>query len=450
MRKNVFLTFLVVLLLFVTACDNAGKVKVYKNTEEVEVTHTEARVTAVVTGMDFENNTISFSKCISGEQYELGYHGGVNVYNIYGDVIDINNISCGSVVDVVYYSDTDRLISISANKDVTTIKSVGKFFADPDNGMAKRGGTSYKLWNYAVAFDMGEPIDIREINTEDQVTLNIYKNELVSVVVELGHGYVRLDNHDTYVGGLVEIGYDVILPVTTDMLIAVREGEYTLRITKNGYSQSKEVKVERDRETYVDLTALAIPTGTVIFNITPADATLYVSGTEQEDHTYTNVYGTYGIRIEAEGYKTFRGNVEIADYTKTYDIKLTSIEDKTEEDSDKTTEKKTTEKTTSEKTTHTTTTDNVSTTEDAQTTEDDSQRTNNVIKIEKPVNVDVYVDGEYVGISPISIPKIIGSHTITLYKRGYIIKSYTIYASDNGKDDEYCFDELESRNSALE
>ena len=226
MRKNVFLTFLAVLLLLVTACDNAGKVKVYKNTEEVEVTHTEARVTAVVTGMDFENNNISFKACVSGEQYELGYHGGVNVYNIYGDVIDINNISCGSVVDVVYYSDTDRLISISANKDVTTIKNVGKFFADPDNGMAKRGGTSYKLWNYAVAFDMGEPIDIREINTEDQVTLNIYKNELVSVIVELGHGYVRLDNHDTYVGGLVEIGYDVILPVTTDMLIAVREGEY--------------------------------------------------------------------------------------------------------------------------------------------------------------------------------------------------------------------------------
>ncbi len=439
-----------------SGCGDGNKVKVYENTEDVTITHTEASMTAVVTKMDFENNQFSFIECVSGKEYELTYHGGVNIYNTYGDLVGIEEVYNGSVVDIVYYSDTMKLVTMTFSKDVTTLKGMNKFSADPDNGIARYKGTTCDMSEDVVAYDGDVPIDIREINTEDQVTLNIYRNELVSVVVELGHGYVRLNNHDTYVGGFVEVGYDVIVPVTEEMLITVREGEYTLRITKNGYSQSKDVKVQKGKETVVDLTALAIPTGTVIFNITPADAILYVSGYSQGSHTYTNIYGTYGIKIEADGYKTFRGQFEISEYVKTYDIKLTPLEEEEE-----TTEEPTTEATT-EATTEGTT---ESTTEGAQTEEDsgddsstdttevsteERESTDNVITINEPVNVDVYLDGEYIGITPISFPKTVGSHTITLYKSGYLIKSYTIYASDNGKDDEYKFEELTSLYDAIE
>ena len=54
----------------------------------------------------------------------------------------------------------------------------------------------------------------------------------------------------------------------------------------------------------------------------------------------------------------------------------------------------------------------------------------------------VYFDGDYVGIAPVSIRKTAGTHTITLYKAGYLIKSYTIQAEDNGKDDEYSYADL--------
>ena len=455
MRKNIFLVLLVTLMLALSACGNKGKVKVYENTEDVAVTHTEATMTAVVTKKDFENNIFSFVECVSGEEYEIAYHGGVNVYNIYGDAVDIKEVYNGSVVDVVYYSDTMKLVSLTFNDSVTTLKAVNKFSADPENNLARYKGTTCDMSDYVVAYDKDVPIDIREVNTEDQVTLNIYRNKLVSVVVELGHGYVRLKNHDTYIGGFVEIGYDVIVPVTEDMLITVREGEYTLRITKNGYSQSKDVKVYKGQETQVDLTSIAIPTGTVIFNITPADATLYVSGNSQGSHSYTNVYGTYGIKIVADGYKTFRGSVEISDSVKTYNIKLVKLADEEEDTTEETTEETT--DTTTEATTEATTQseddtqseDSSDTTSEEITTEA-NEPTDNIITINEPVNVDVYVDGEYVGVAPISFPKTVGSHTITLYKSGYLIKSYTIYASNNGKDDEYSFDELISLYDAID
>ena len=79
-------------------------------------------------------------------------------------------------------------------------------------------------------------------------------------------------------------------------------------------------------------------------------------------------------------------------------------------------------------------------TQSGQTTETAVQ--GNKITIKKPEGVGVYFDGDYVGIAPVSIRKTAGTHTITLYKAGYLIKSYTIQAEDNGKDDEYSYADL--------
>ena len=70
--------------------------------------------------------------------------------------------------------------------------------------------------------------------------------------------------------------------------------------------------------------------------------------------------------------------------------------------------------------------------------------TDNIITIKTPVGASVYVDGDYVGIAPVSFTKVVGAHTITLYKSGYLIKSYTIQATNDGKDDEYSFADLTS------
>ncbi len=449
MRKNLLLLMLVTLLLALTGCEYGGdEVKVYENTEDVVVVHTEASTTAVVTSMNFEENTFRFIDCLTGEEISLGYHGGVTVQNTYGDTVSINEVYNGSVVDVVYYSDTMKLVSIQICDSATVIKGASKFTADVENGTARYKGTTKTMSPYVVAYDEGVPINIMEVNTEDQVTLHLYKDKLVSVVVEIGHGYVRLENHDTYVGGMVEVGYDVIVPVTTDMLIPVREGTYTMRINKNGYSQTKDVTVLKNQETHVDLANLAIPTGSATFEVTPADAEIYVDGERVYGNVYTDIYGTYGLKIVADGYSSFRGSFKIDEAVNTFEINLTSLEDdEDEEDEDDTTEDsgETTEDSSDGSTSEGDSQDGTESdsSESTETTEDGTA-TDNTITVNDPVGVSVYVDGEYIGIAPITFPKKVGSHTITLYQSGYIIKSYTIYASNNGKDDEYSFDPLTS------
>ncbi|MBQ9609896.1 MAG: PEGA domain-containing protein [Lachnospiraceae bacterium] len=457
MRKNIFL-MMILLLITLTACGNTGNVKVYNDTtEDILANHVEEKLTAVMISKDLENDKIVFLDYISGDQLELGYHGGVVVTDTRGSNVSINDINVGSVLDITYYADTKRLISIASNSNVQVLKNINKFAADVTNKKATYKGSSCKMSEFALAFDDGKAKNIMEVSTEDKVTLYLMNGSLISCVIDEGHGYVRLINQHTYVGGMVEIGYDVIVPVTDDMLLAVREGTYTLRINKNGYSDSKEVTVEKDKEIDVDISDIAIPRGTVSFVVTPAEAEVYVNNDLLETHAYTNIYGSYGLKIKAEGYQSFNGSFKVSEPVKSYTFELTPLDDATtEEDTTETTEETTdtstdTQTTTESETSTETTTESVytseTTTELSAPTEVTTQvtydgATDNTITIKTPVGASVYVDGNYVGYVPVTFPKVVGTHTIILYQTGSLIKSYTIQAVDDGKDDEYSFDGL--------
>lgn len=440
-KRKIQYGIVVLMLAFVfVGCGQKKKndVKVYENTEEVTVEHEEASMTAIITSMDMENNQMHFVSVLDGTDITLQYHGGVHVTDTKGVDIGIDNVACGNVVDIVYYVDTEKLVSIAKNDKVRTYTQVKKFQYRQDEHTAVYNGNRFPVSDYAQVFDGDQSISLVDVNTEDEVTLSVWNGNLVSVIITKGHGYVRLLNQGTYVGGFVEIGKDVIVPVTTDMLVAVGEGDYTLRISKNGYSGEKSIRITRDRELNVDISDIAIPSGTVTFTVTPEDANevIKVDGTEIANRTYTGLYGEHELSITAEGYESFRGSFKITETMKTLRVSLQQVT--TEETTEETTEATTQEGQTTQTTATTQTTS--ATTQSGQTTESVEQ--GNKITIKKPEGVGVYFDGDYVGIAPVSIRKTAGTHTITLYKAGYLIKSYTIQAEDNGKDDEYSYADL--------
>ena len=179
------------------------------------------------------------------------------------------------------------------------------------------------------------------------------------------------------------------------------------------------------------------------FVITPAEAEVYVDDDLLETHAYSNIYGSYGLKIKAEGYESFNGSFKISEPVKSYTFELVALEEETTEE--ETTEETTTEtSTTTESTVTSETTASSESTETAESTTQTNYEgaTDNKITIKTPVGAGVYVDGNYVGYAPVSFQKIVGTHTIVLYQTGSLIKSYTIQAADDGKDDEYSFDDL--------
>ena len=72
------------------------------------------------------------------------------------------------------------------------------------------------------------------------------------------------------------------------------------------------------------------------------------------------------------------------------------------------------------------------------------------VHIDAPEKVEVYLDGNYVGISPCSFKKTSGSHVITLRKTGYETRSYTVQVDEEEKDVSYSFVDLITASQAAE
>ena len=458
--KSMILVF-VCLLLITVGCGKKIEAPTYDDTLDPA---DEVEMFAIVTNLDEVNGKITLRAVNYSTEVTLSYNGGADVRDKYGNVLSMKQMELGCVVDAVYDSNRDKLVSlyVSKNEKVQKMEAVSGAIVDNLEKTVKINGTIYQMKDNTSAFSDNNEIGVDEICSEDQITVWLYNDIICSMYVELGHGYVRLSDYASYIGGMVEIGYDVIVPVTEDMLLTVREGEYTLRIAKGNDVGTKTVEVIKNQEVDISLADIAIEpkqTGSVLFSVTPSDATVYIDGKKVNTEGAIDLeYGKHDIYIVAEGYNSYSAsfNVNYAYKIKKYTL---TAEGATTEDGSSTT---TTGQNTSSGTTATgTTATGTSESETAETattqsstqktpSTDTGNKTDNKVTITAPSGASVYFDGEYIGIAPISFTKITGSHIITFSKTGYLSKSYTVTFTENGKDSELKYDDLISISSLIE
>lgn len=434
-----------------TACGNKVTVPTYDETVEPAQ---DVSMFAVVCNVDDVNEKITVRQVGNDTEKELSYNGGTDVRDTYDQVMPMTQVQLGSMVDLVYDASRDKLESLymSKNESIQRLEGVEGAVVDPVENTIRTKGTTYHMNPAACAFSDNTEIGLNEICSEDKITLWLYNNMVYAIYVELGHGYVRLSDYASYIGGMVEIGYDVIVPVTEDMLLTVREGIYTLRIAKGEDSGTKEVEVVKNQETDLSLADIAIEpkqTGSILFKVTPADAAVYIDKRRVNTEGAVEVtFGKHKIDIIADGYESYSAsfNVNYAYKIKEYTLQKedeSSTEDASKNTSatqngDATTQAGTTEKTT----------ESGSGVKDVTSAE--GTKTGNKVTVSAPTGASVYFDGEYLGIAPISFTKVTGSHIITLSQTGFLSKSYTVNFTDDGKDVPLQYDELISITSLIE
>ncbi len=88
-------------------------------------------------------------------------------------------------------------------------------------------------------------------------------------------------------------------------------------------------------------------------------------------------------------------------------------------------------------------TSNTGDSSDGENTEDkDNVISGYKVTFDAPIGAEVYMDGNYVGIMPVSFAKTPGKHTITLQKDGFETKSYTIQVDKEQTNVTYSFPEM--------
>ena len=247
-----------------------------------------------------------------------------------------------------------------------------------------------------------------DLNPSDVLSFQGIDSEVLSVRVDKGHGYLRLVNDENFVGGWIEIGQSQIQKITEDMLLTVPEGSYQVNITNKGGGGIKTVVINRNEETCLDIGDLEIPEpqyGMVLFSLSPSNAELYIDGTKTDASAPVSLeYGMHQLIVRAENYHSVTRYVSVAQESGGVDIVLDPVNDDTKNSSS--------------------------------STNSSSQITTNYYKVyvDAPEHAEVYLDGNYIGISPCSFRKTAGSHTITLRRTGFVTRSYTVQIDDESKD----------------
>lgn len=441
-------TVIVVLALLITGCtsqassigmakDKAGKVVDTGFTVSTVGSYDSAD-TAVVMSVDQQNNSVTLMNMDAGRQYTLYYDGTTYVKDKYNGPMTISQVRAGDVVDVNFLKGKRQLASIQLSPKAWVYDNVENYNLGGINKTASIGSNTYSLPEDVVVLSDGKRTEVMDIVTQDLLSIRGIDHKIYSINVEKGHGYLRLKNDQALIGGWIEVGNTVIREITEDMLLVVPEGSYQVFLSNNGASCTKDIIVERDKEVVLDVGDLEVPqdkTGRIVLSVTPDTATVKIDNrTVDINNPVELTYGIHQVYLEAEGYDSLRKYIQVgSEYAK---ISFKLEEKKQKEDDNSSISQNSIEDKESEK--------------DDNSSDDALNSTSgNKVYIDAPKNVEVYVDGNYRGISPVSFKKVTGSHTVTLRKSGYKTKSYTIYLYNDGEDITYSFSDLEKEDSSV-
>lgn len=374
--------------------------------------------TPLVVRTDETGHTITFLNFDTGKYYTLNIDGVSKFYDKYGKVLSFAQVAPGDLVDVLFLKDTKHLVKLNLSASAWEYENIEKYSIDDRRKEVSVGNEIFKLSKDAVFFSNGRRIDRMELSDGDVLTFEGIGSTVLCVKVEKGHGYLRLTNAENFVGGWIELGSKQIRKITSDMLITAPEGSYQVHISYKGNGGTKNVVINRDEETTLDIgdfKVTEVQRGKVGFVLKPETAKLYIDGTETDVSVPAVLeFGIHQVTVKAEGYQTLTQYLRVGEDSADVEIEMEPIRQTV---SGNDTEKQT------------------------QTAAEESFK----ISVDSPTGAEVYVDGNYVGMSPVSFKKTAGTHVIILRKNGYETRSYTIQVDEEKRDISYSFAEMEEK-----
>lgn len=376
--------------------------------------------TAILVSRDKKENTATFLNLDLGKRYTLSIDGTTRFYDKFGEGISFDQVQLGDIVDVTFLRSKKHLTTLQLSTAAWVNENVEKYEINLVRGEVSIGSSVYKLTSNTQYLSEGRSMDSMDLNPLDILSFQGIDSQVLTVRVEKGHGYLRLVNDENFVGGWIEIGQTQIRRITEDMLLPVAEGSYQVNISHRGGGGTKSVTIKRNEETTLDIGDLEIPEpqyGMVLFSLNPSSAELYIDGTKTDPSGPVDLlYGLHQLIARAEGYQSVTRYIRVAQESVGINVELEANDSGEKEES----------------------------TESSTGTIMDYYQ----VYIDAPQGAEVYLNGNYVGISPCSFRKIAGTHVITLRKNNCETRSYTVQVDNEAKDISFSFADLVQNGSA--
>ena len=369
------------------------------------------------------------------------------------------------MVTVRFYRPDKSLSYIKENADALNLPNLSNYELDLNNGEITVGKETYLLSSSVVVVSNGIETEPFELNAMDVISVWGYQDRIYGINVEKGHGYLRLENEDYFVNGWVDVGDKVIQKIEEDMLLVVPEGTFNAMVSNKGSSAMQEITFARNEEMVWDLGSVEITvvqTGKIIFTLTPATAKMVIDGREVNTSKPVELtYGLHSMRITADGYDTVAQYIKVAEPSANVSVELEKSSEPESKEQESEPEKESEEDVQEETPVgkkyalNASDDDEEDQEEEKESEERSSEKEDDEdpegilsasdkykVYIDAPEGVEAYLNGSYIGITPVDFPKAAGNYVVTLRKTGYQTRSYTLQIDSEKKDVNYSFTEL--------
>ncbi len=408
--------------------------------------------TPVLVSKNTEEQTLTFLNTALGKRYTLGYDGTTEFYDKYGRMISLEQIGEGYILDVRFVKNKRHLTCAGLSNEAWVKPQTDQYIFDNVKKEVTIGTDIYKIDDSVFCYSGKEELMYQELNSVDVLSFTGIGTTVYGIVVNKGHGYLRLSGQEYFVDGWIEVGTKYIQKITEEMLLTVPEGTYNITVSGSGMKVDRSVTIKSGLETVLDLSGIEPEKpkeGLVLFSLNPADATLFIDGEKADPSAGIKLtYGLHQIMCSCDGYTTVTRYLSVGEESAGISIVLekektgeaVSSDDQSTDGNKENSENKDNTDNNNDK--DKTETDNAASQQTDQTTSSYDK-----IYVNAPAGASCYLDGNYVGLVPCSVKKEQGSHVITLSMSGYNTKSYTVTVDQTSGDVSYSFADLEKTNT---
>ena len=285
----------------------------------------------IIEQIDMMGETMTLYSPKTERQVRYGYTLSTRFMDAYGDSYSSIHFTPGQVVRLGEISASSTLSTVQMSDEVWNQKDITNYEIDIAKGIFTIGQTAYRITPDTMAFSQDAQISLDAIGAEDTLQVIGKDKDVWSVIVTTGHGYIQLQNSDTFVDSMICIGNRIFTKVTGDMFLEVLEGTYAITVANNGYGGTGNYTVTRGETTVVDLNQLK-GSGPKVCQLTftseVAGVAVYVDGEQiTVGQAVPVTYGAHKLRVVAEGYDDWQKTLIVNSESATISLDMAQAED---------------------------------------------------------------------------------------------------------------------------
>ena len=309
----------------------------------------------------------------------------------FGNAITFTEFRVGDVIEIAHVEDSTVVETARVSAQVRRYPNIRDVVVNIETNELLIGNNRYVFNPRTVVMYHGEPNSIADVSTVDIVTVDTFRDlngvsRAVFVDIHQGNGIIHIPENDMIIQGTVEVANTTFTALEGEMEIRVPEGDH--RVVVRGVNIEDfqyELTVARGGSATVDFSGLELLAGSLTVNVADPYVNLTIDG---EIHL-TNAmiildYGTYTVSVTREGFVPFEQEITIDSANHEITVVLEEI-----------------------------------------------IRTQNVTLTTSPPGARMYLDGQYVGLSPVSVELELRRYSVTMALQGFVGGTSDIWVTED-------------------